>query len=72
MVHHIPLKVAILVSGKRHQDVADKAGINSTKFSHILSGRRQPTKAEKAAIARVLRKRIADVFPDIPDEAQTA
>lgn len=64
MTYNVALKVAIIQSKFRQIDVAAKAGINNSKFSHIILGRAEPTIDEKKAIAKVLKRPIADLFPD--------
>jgi transcriptional regulator with XRE-family HTH domain len=51
-------------SGKTQCDIAERAGMHESQLSAIKRGRRIPNPEEKAAIARALRKRIQDLFPD--------
>jgi DNA-binding XRE family transcriptional regulator len=57
-----PLKMAIFTSGLTQWTVAEKAGIHESRFSKIVRGRLAANDDEKKAIARVLRKRVEELF----------
>jgi transcriptional regulator with XRE-family HTH domain len=41
-----------------------RTGIHQTKISILEAGIRQPTPAERKRLARVLRSKISDLFPE--------
>ena len=49
------LKDAIMADGRKQYLIADLAGINETKLSKIVMGRREPSKTERKALAKVLK-----------------
>lgn len=55
---------AIFDSRRTNRHIAGRAGIEETRFSKILHRRGNPTEAEKRSIARVLRRPIAELFPE--------
>lgn len=59
-----PLRVAVAFSGFTQREVARQASIHETEFSRIVNGRVNPTRREQIAIAAVLEKPIADLWPD--------
>ena len=56
------LKDAIMADGRKQYLIADLAGINETKLSKIVMGRRVETKNEKKALAKVLKKSVRELF----------
>lgn len=64
MAKNKTLIVAILDRDTTQIEVAKRAGIHETRFSKITNGHVEPTADEKKAIAKALRKPIAEVFPD--------
>jgi transcriptional regulator with XRE-family HTH domain len=62
-IKNLALKIAILESGKSQVDVAEAADIHETKMSNIVNGRREPSDAERRAIARILKRKPGDLFP---------
>jgi hypothetical protein len=65
---HTPLRRAIFESGRRQIEIARDAKIHYSTLSLVANGYRQATDDEQAALARVLRKKKAELFP--PNEAQ--
>jgi hypothetical protein len=63
MANNALLKMAIFNSGKLQLVVAKKARIHETRLSKIVRGHVDATEDERRALARVLRKRVADLFP---------
>jgi transcriptional regulator with XRE-family HTH domain len=61
---NLALKIAIVKSGLSQVDVAEAIDMHDTKFSMIVNGRRAPSDAERKAIARVLKRKAADLFPE--------
>lgn len=59
------LKLAILESGKTQMDIAAEVGVHFTKLSMIVRGHRQPSATEQRRIARVLRRPVHDLFPEV-------
>jgi len=62
MPKNLPLKIAIIESGLSQVDVAEAIDMDGTKLSMIVNGRREPSDAERKAIARVLKRKPADLF----------
>ena len=58
------LKDAIMADGRKQYLIADLAGINETKLSKIVMGRRTASKAERKALARVLKITEKVLFDD--------
>jgi transcriptional regulator with XRE-family HTH domain len=61
---NLALKIAIVESGRSQADVAADIGMHDTKLSMIVNGRREPSDAERKAIARVLKRKPSQLFPD--------
>ena len=64
MAHNRSLAIAILDSGKPQIVIAKKAGIHETRLSKIVNGHLEPTDDERKVLARVLRRRVVDIFPE--------
>jgi transcriptional regulator with XRE-family HTH domain len=64
MPMNIALKIAIVESTRPAADIAEEAGLHESKLSKIVNGRREPSKAERAAIARALKRKPAELFPE--------
>lgn len=60
---NVPLKLAILASGRRQHEIARRARIREVRLSTIVNGHIEPTDAEKRRIAKVLRLAQSDLFP---------
>ncbi len=65
-----PLARAIFDSGQSQRAIAKKAQIEESKFSKIVNGWREASEDEQKRVARVLRRPIADLFPE--DEAKAS
>jgi transcriptional regulator with XRE-family HTH domain len=61
---NIPLKMALIETGKRQGEVARALGVSESKMSLWVRGYRLPTEAEMRAIAKVLRRPVQQLFPD--------
>jgi len=61
---NLALKIAIIESGLSQVDIAEAADIHESKLSYFVNGRREPSAAERKAIARVLKRKAADLFPE--------
>jgi transcriptional regulator with XRE-family HTH domain len=62
MPKNLALKIAIIESGLTQFDVAKAADIHHTRLSHIINGHREANEAEQKALARVLKRKIAQLF----------
>jgi len=60
---NVPLKTAIVFSRRSQQRIAALAGMNPTHLSHVVAGRRAATPEQQVALAAVLGRMIADLFP---------
>lgn len=56
------LAVAMAAAEIRQQDIADKAGLSDSLFSHIVRGRRIPNADQRKAIAKALGVPVVDLF----------
>ena len=63
MAYNTALKLAMIERRVRQITVAHRAGIHESRFSKIVNGHDQARADEKAAIARVLRKPVDQLFP---------
>lgn len=61
---NVALKIAIVESGLSQMAVAKAADIHDTKLSYIVNGHRVPSAAEQKALARVLKRKPAELFDD--------
>jgi transcriptional regulator with XRE-family HTH domain len=59
-----PFQVALFENGQRQRVIAKQAGLDETTLSNIKTGHRPPTKAQAAALARVLGVSVRVLFPD--------
>ena len=64
MAMNLPLKIAIVESGRSQLELAKATDMHESRLSHIVNGHRDPSDAERKALARVLRRKIADLFPE--------
>ena len=60
---NLPLKLAIVLSGRSQIQIAKAANLHESKLSRIIRGHDEATEADKKAIARVLRRKVTDLFP---------
>jgi transcriptional regulator with XRE-family HTH domain len=63
----MPLKIALIQSGKQQADIADLAKIHNTRLSQIVRGRVSPSESERLRLAGVLQRDVNDLFPS-PEE----
>jgi len=63
MPKNLALKIAILESGLSQVDVAEAVDLHESRLSQIINGRREPSDAEMKAIARLLKRKPAQLFP---------
>jgi transcriptional regulator with XRE-family HTH domain len=59
---NLPLKLAIVASRFSQIELAGKIGIHESRLSKIVRGHIEPNDAERASIAKALRKPVADLF----------
>jgi len=64
MPKNLALKIAIIESGRSQVDIAKEVGLHDTKLSFIVNGHREASPAERKALARVLKRKQADLFPE--------
>ena len=57
------LRVAIVESGILQGDIAERIAIHSTALSAIVRGRRKATPVQQAKLAKLLKRKVADLFP---------
>jgi DNA-binding transcriptional regulator YdaS (Cro superfamily) len=58
------LKLAILEQGLKQRAMARTLQMSESKFSQIVHGWQDATAEEKKAIARILKRKVHDLFPD--------
>jgi transcriptional regulator with XRE-family HTH domain len=64
MPMNLSLKIAIVESGLTQLEISKIADIHESRLSHIVNGHREPNDLERKAIARVLKRKMADLFPE--------
>jgi transcriptional regulator with XRE-family HTH domain len=62
MPKNIALKIAIIESGLSQVDIAEAVDLDESRLSQIVNGRREPTDTERKALARILKRKAADLF----------
>lgn len=72
MTKNLHLRIAILETGRRERELAKRAGMSQTKFSNIKRGYSEPTEDDKKALARVLKRTVAELFPPKSTEERQA
>ena len=63
-MQNIDLKILIIKTGLRSYGVERAAGFWPGKLSKFIGGALEPTEADKTALANVLGKSVAELFPD--------
>jgi transcriptional regulator with XRE-family HTH domain len=58
------LKIAIIESELTQFEVAEAIDVHETRMSQIVNGRREPSEVERKAIARILKRKATDLFPE--------
>jgi len=61
---NLALKIAIVESGLSQVDIAEAADLHESRLSQIINGRRQARDAEQKALARVLKRKPTQLFPE--------
>lgn len=61
----MPLKIALLESGKPQGEIATLARIHETRLSAIVRGRVTPTESERLRLAGVLSRPVDQLFPEV-------
>jgi hypothetical protein len=64
MQRNIPLKIALIQRGVPLYISARKVGIAPEKLSRIISGVVIPRKSEKSALAKLCKRKIAEIFSE--------
>jgi transcriptional regulator with XRE-family HTH domain len=64
MPMNMSLKIAIVESGLTQLEIAKAADMHESRLSHIVNGHREPNDAERKAIARILKRKPAQLFPE--------
>lgn len=62
---NVPLKMAILKTGRKQYRIAADAGIAEAVLSRIVNGLHHPTDEQKRALAKALRLPVDDLFPSV-------
>lgn len=60
------LKRAIFDDDRPAIVIAKEAGIHETRLSKLANGHLEPSDDEKKELARVLGKRVSQLFPEVP------
>lgn len=66
----MPLKLAIVASGRTQRAIAKRARIDETRLSRLLRNEAKPFKAEKKRLARVLHSTVDELFPQAGDASR--
>lgn len=64
MAKNIALKIAIIESGLSQVEIAEAIDMHDTKLSFIVNGHREPSEAERKALARILKRKASHLFPE--------
>jgi transcriptional regulator with XRE-family HTH domain len=64
MPKNIALKIAILHSGLSQIEVATLIGVDEAIISKFVNGHRTPTEEQLKALARVLKRKPEQLFPE--------
>jgi len=64
MPKNIALKIAIIESRLSQVDIAEAVDLHESRLSQIVNGRRAPNDVERKALARILKRKPADLFPE--------
>ncbi len=59
---NLPLKTAIVATGKKQRRIATLAHISESHLSFIVRGRRAPTAAQRERLAKVLSRTEQELF----------
>lgn len=62
MPKNLALKIAIIESGLSQVDIAAAVDLHESRLSQIVNGRRDASDTEKKALARVLKRKVAQLF----------
>lgn len=57
------LKHAIQSTGRKQYFVAQQAGMSDVRLSRIINGHAEPTPGEQKALAKILQRPVAALFP---------
>lgn len=57
------LKIAIIEADTTQAEVAKRAGLQRPKLSNIIHEYDAPTPEQKKAIAKILKRKVEDLFP---------
>lgn len=64
MPKNLALKVAIVQSGRSQIQVAKDASLPESRLSRIINGHDVASAAERRALARILKRKADELFPD--------
>jgi len=63
---NINLRVAFIEEGRKIYDIERETDLPHSKLSKIIHQAVEPTKDEKARLAKALRRPVSDLFPPDP------
>lgn len=69
MAFNEALKLAIFRSGKTQIAVAKEAGMDDGVLSKVVRGYREATPEQRKRLAKVLRRKVHELFPDAEEVA---
>lgn len=64
MKYRVELKAAIVDEGRRQNWLADKVGVDPAILSHWIAGNRSPNAEQRKALAKLLNRKVKDLFPE--------
>jgi len=64
MPKNLALKIAIVESGRTQIEVAKEGDIPESRLSRIINGHDEASDAERKAIARILKRKARELFPE--------
>lgn len=62
---NLHLKMAIVASGKTQIAIAKRIGLTEPQMSRIVHGHDEPSDETKKALARILRRPVHELFPEV-------
>jgi transcriptional regulator with XRE-family HTH domain len=72
MMLNMPLKLALVESGKKQEQIADLAKIHNTRLSQIVHQKVTASESEQLRLAGVLGRPVRALFPTQQKERRTA
>ncbi len=69
---NLTLKIALVTRGLTQRGAAALVHVNEPRFSRIVNGREAPSPRVRAALAHLLKRPAAELFPAAPQDRPAA